>query len=1069
MKNAIEWFARNSVAANLLMVLIMGGGLFLASSIRMEVFPEFSSDMITVSMIYRGAAPEEVEEAVCIRIEEAVLGLDGIERITSTASENSGSINIELESGADMRKLLDDVKARVDAITTFPVETEKPIIREITNRRQVINVAISGPADEKTLKTIGEHVRDDIATIPGITQVDLVSTRPYEIAIEVSENDLRRYDLTFNEIAMAVRRFSLDLPGGTIRTQGGEILLRTKGQAYRGKEFESLVLRSRPDGTHLRLGDVATVIDGFAETDQSAQFDAEPTVIVQVYRVGDQNVLDITKKVKAYINDAQQRLPDGIKLTVWADYSRILNDRLALMLRNGQMGFILVFIALTMFMRLRLAFWVALGIPISFLGAIGLMPFLDVSINMISLFAFIVVLGIVVDDAVIVGENIYRHYQMGKRGLRAAIDGAQEVSVPVIFAILTSIAAFSPLLTVEGSMGKIMRIIPLVVILTLIFSLIESLFILPAHLAHAKMDQKKDGDSPRKRTLTTLWQRVQNGVADGLLTAVDRYYRPFLEWALQWRYLTLAASVTTLFLSVGLVGGGWIKFVFFPNVEADRVTALLTMPRGTPVEATESAVRRLEESARQLQRKIEDEKSGAVFRHVLASVGEQPSRAAQGPPTGNSASFSAAHLGEVTVELVPSENRNIGSEEIAKRWRELTGAIPDAVELTYSASLFASGEAINIQFSGPDYGELREVAEKFKSALNDYPGVFDIADSFRPGKEEVKLSLTRQAEILGITLADLARQVRQAFYGEEAQRIQRGRDDIRVMVRYPESERRSLGNLEDMRIRTPSGGEVPFSIAASAELGRGYASIRRVDRQRVINVTADVDISIANANEIIAEFTRTVLPQILADHPRVRYGFEGQQRDQDEMLQGLAKSFVIALLVIYILLAIPFKSYIQPLIVMGAIPFGIVGAVWGHVALGFDLSILSVFGIVALTGVVVNDSLVMVDFINKQREKGHELSDALREAGAVRFRPILLTSVTTFLGLTPLLLEKSLQAQFLVPMAISLGFGVLFATVITLLLVPITYNILEDIINAFYRLIGRERGAFRAELRGAAD
>ena len=1069
MRNAIEWFARNSVAANLLMVLIMGGGIFLVSSISMEVFPEISSDRINVSMIYLGAAPEEVEEAICIRIEEAVLGLDGIERITSTASENRGVVNIEVASGADTRKLLDDVKARVDAITTFPVETEKPVIREITNRRQVINIAVSGPADEKTLKTIGEQVRDDIATIPGITQVDLASARPYEIAIEVSENDLRRYDLTFNEIAMAVRRFSLDLPGGAIRTQGGEILLRTKGQAYRGKEFESLVLRSRPDGTHLRLGDVATVIDGFAETDQSAQFDAEPTVIVQVYRVGDQNALKITEKVKAYIDKTQQRVPDGIKLTVWSDYSRILNDRLDLMLRNGRLGFILVFIALTMFLRLRLAFWVALGIPISFLGAIGLMPFFDISINMISLFAFIVVLGIVVDDAVIVGENIYRHYQMGKRGLRAAIDGAREVYVPVIFAILTSIAAFSPLLTVEGSMGKIMELIPMIVILTLIFSLIESLFILPAHLAHAKIDTKKDGDPPRRRAIVTLWQRVQKGVGDGLLTAVDRYYRPFLEWALQWRYLTLASGIATLFLTIGLVGGGWIKFVFFPPVEGDRVVAMLTMPQGTPAEVTETAVRHLEASARQLQREIESDETGAVFSHVLATVGEQRFRQGQNLASGNSGSFSAAHLGEVNIELVPSEDRDIGSEEIAKRWRELTGAIPDAVELTYASELISVGEAINIQFSGPDYGELREVAEKFKRTLNDYPGVFDIADSFRPGKEEVKLSLTRQAETLGITLADLARQVRQAFYGEEAQRIQRGRDDIRVMVRYPESERRSLGNLEDMRIRTPSGGEVPFSIAAKAELSRGYASIQRADRQRVINVTADVDISIGNANEIIADCTRTVLPQILADHPRVRYDFEGQQREQTEMLQGLTNSFVIALLIIYILLAIPFKSYLQPLIVMGAIPFGIVGAVWGHVALGFNLSILSVFGIVALTGIVVNDSLVMVDFVNKQREKGHALSDALREAGAVRFRPILLTSVTTFLGLTPLLLEKSLQAQFLVPMAISLGFGVLFATVITLLLVPISYNILEDLINAFYRLIRRERGAFRADLNRAAD
>ena len=1061
MKTAIEWFARNSVAANLLMVLIMGGGLFLVSSIRMEIFPEFSSDIISVSLVYRGAAPEEVEEAVCVRIEEAVQGLDGIKRLTSTASENVGTVRIEVEPSADLRKLLDDVKARVDAITTFPAETEKPIIREITNRRQVINIAISGPADEKTLKTIGERVRDDLAAIPGITQVDLANTRPYEIAIEVSENDLRRYGLTFGEVAMAVRRFSIDLPGGGIRTQSGEILLRTKGQAHRGDEFESIVLRTRPDGTHLRLGEVATVVDGFAETDQSAQFDAEPTAIVQVYRVGDQNALDITEKVKAYIDEAQARMPDGIKLTVWSDFSRVLSGRLDLMIRNGRLGFILVFIALTLFLRLRLAFWVALGIPISFLGAISLMPALDISINLISLFAFIVVLGIVVDDAVIVGENIYRHHQMGKRGLRAAIDGTREVYVPVVFAILTSIAAFSPLLMVEGNMGKVLKLIPQIVILALIFSLIESLFILPAHLAHSKMGGASVSTGP--------WQRLQDRVSTGLLAFVENYYRPFLEWALQWRYATLASGIAALVLAVGLVGGGWIKFLFFPKIDSDNVVALLTMPQGTPAEVTESAVRRLERSALQLKREIEGDTPGAVFRHILASVGEQPFRATQSQNVGGNAEFSSAHLGEVNIELVPSENRAIGSEAIVQRWRELSGAIPDAVELTYASSLFSTGEAINIQFSGPDYGELREVAEKFKSRLGEYPGVFDIADTFRPGKREAKLSLTRQAEILGLSLSDLARQVRQAFYGEEAQRIQRGRDDIRVMVRYPASERRSLGNLEDMRVRTPDGGEVPFSIAAEAELSRGYASIRRADRQKAINVTADVDQNAANANEILAEVTGAVLPEILAEHPRVRYGFEGEQRQQTETLVGLADSFVIALLVIYILLAIPFKSYTQPLIVMTAIPFGIVGAICGHVMLGFDLTIFSLFGIVALIGVVVNDSLVMVDFINKQREKGNALSIAIREAGAVRFRPILLTSLTTFLGLTPMLFEKSIQAQFLIPMAISLGFGILFATVITLLLVPISYNILEDLIDISYRIIGRERGAFRADLHRAAD
>jgi multidrug efflux pump subunit AcrB len=1072
MRRAIEWFAHNSVAANLLMVLILGGGLFMIPRVRLEVFPEFSADMINVSVVYRGAAPEEVEEAVNVRIEEAVQGLEGIKRVTSIASENRGTVSVEALNGTDIRKLLDDVKARVDAIDTFPEETDKPVITEVVPRRQIINIAVSGPANERTLKTIGEQVRDDLSAIPGITQVELRNSRPYEISIEVSENDLRRYGLTFDEVARAVRAYSLDLPGGSIRTDGGEILLRTKGQAYRGPEFEAIVLRTQPDGTYLTLGEVAHIVDGFAETDQTASFDAEPTVLVQVFRVGNQNALEITDKVKAYIAQANPRLPDGIKLTVWADFSRILNGRLDLMLRNGRTGFILVFMVLTLFLRLRLAFWVALGIPISFLGAVAMMPGLDASINLISLFAFIVVLGIVVDDAIIVGENIYRHYQMGKRGLKAAIDGTREVYIPVIFAILTSIAAFSPLLLVSGSIGKIMKLIPQIVILALIFSLIESLLILPAHLAHSNMDNKTDG--PREswwhHNISSRWEKFQDFFASGLLSFIDIYYRPALESVLKWRYATLAGGIATLFLTVGLIGGGWIKFTFFPKIDADNVVAMLTMPQGTPPEVTQAAVKRLESTALQLRDQIEKDNPGSVFRYVLASVGEQPFRTAQNRNGGNAgAAFSAAHLGEVNVELVPSEYRNISGTELAKMWRELNGPIPDAVELTFASSLFSSGEAVNVQFSGPDYAELKTVSEKLKKKLAEYPGVIEIADSFRPGKQEVKLSLTREAEILGVTLLDLARQVRQAFYGEEAQRIQRGRDDIRVMVRYPESERKSLGNLEDMRIRTPNGSEVPFSIAAHAELGRGYASIKRADRKKVINVTADVDAKITNANDVLAHITSTVLPQILADHPRVRFDLEGEQREQRETMSGLSQSFLVAMLMIYILLAIPFKSYVQPLIVMSAIPFGVVGAAWGHAILGMDLTIMSMFGVVALTGVVVNDSLVMVDFINRQRDSGLPVNRAIREAGGARFRPILLTSVTTFAGLSPILFEKSLQAQFLIPMATSLGFGVLFATFITLILVPVLYNILEDTLDLAYRLLGKDRGEFRETLTEAAD
>ena len=1051
MKTAISWFARNTVAANLLMILILGFGVLTVSKLRMEIFPEFSADVISVSVVYPGAAPAEVEEAICVRIEEAVQGLEGIKEISSTANENVGTVNIEIQQGFDIRKLLDDVKARIDAIDTFPDEAEEPSSKEIIISREVIYVAISGDTDEQSLKIVGEQIRDEISALSGITQVALLAARPYEIAVEISETTLRQYNLSFNEVAQAIRRSSLDLPGGSIRSVGGEILLRTKGQAYVGEDFENIVLRARPDGTHLLLKDVASIVDGFAETDQFSRFDGKPTVIVKVSRVGDENALKIAEDVKSYITEAQRRLPDGITLTTWADFSRILQGRLDLMLRNGQMGSLLVLLSLTLFLRLRLAFWVALGIPISFLGAIGLMPSIDASINLISLFGFIVVLGIVVDDAIIVGENIYRHYQMGKNGLRAAIDGAQEVAVPVIFAVLTSIAAFSPLLMVPGQTGKIMKLIPQIVILALVFSLIESLLVLPAHLGHLRMQRENEEKG------NTRWHRFQSFFSKGLASFVDKYYRPTLERALEWRYATLSSGFATLFITVGLVGGGFIKFVFFPPVDADNVVAVLEMPRGTPAEITAEAIAKIEKAGMEIRKEIQTDAPEQIFKHMLASVGNQPSvRVQQQNSGGNGGAFSAAHLGEVNMELTPAESRSVTASEVSRRWRERVGSIPDARTLTFSSNLFSLGDPINIQFAGQSYDELQTVATKLKTRLDEYPGVYDIGDSFRPGKKEIKLTLTKAAETLGLTLGDLGRQVRQAFYGEEAQRIQRGRDDVKVMVRYPATERRSLGDLENMRIRTPAGAEVPFSVAAEAEIGRGFASIQRQDRQKVVNVTADVDLKVTNANEIIADLTATVLPEILQDHPRVRYSLEGEQREQAETMSGLGGSFTLALMLIYILLAIPFKSYTQPLIIMSAIPFGIVGATWGHLIMGMDLTVLSMFGVVALTGVVVNDSLVMVDFINRNRDAGKSTFESIREAGSQRFRPILLTSVTTFLGLSPILLEKSLQAQFLIPMAISLGFGVLFATFITLILVPVLYFILDDIQALVIRWLGRE-------------
>ena len=1060
MNKIIDWFARNGVAANLLMIVTIAAGLISLSRIKLEVMPEFSSDTITVFISYLGATPEEVEEGVCIRVEEAVQDLEGIKKIKSIASEGGGRVNVEVKAGYDTRQLLDDIKARVDGISTFPRETEKPVIQELLVRRQVINVAISGQTDEKSLKVLGERVRDDLIDLPAISQVELSATRSYEISIEVSEKALRRYGLTFDEVAQAVRKSSLDLPGGTIRTSGGEISLRTKGQAYQGHEFEQIVLRSFPDGTRLTVADVGVVRDGFAETDESARFNGEPAVLVQVFRVGDESALQIAAAVKEYVKEAGGVFPDGIHLTTWQDDTLILKDRLNLLLRNGRTGFILVFLSLALFLRLKLAWWVALGMAVSFFGAFWVMPVFDVSINLLSLFAFILVLGIVVDDAIVVGENIYKQVERGKTGLRAAIDGVCEVGTPVVFAVLTTIAAFSPLTGVSGNMGKLMKVIPIIVISTLTFSLLESLLILPSHLSHVHPD-----DKPSRWRVKQRWDDLQNAVAQWLKNMAQGPYRRLLELALQWRYTSIAVGLATLILTVGLVAGGWVKFTFFPAVEADNTVALLTMPEGTPATVTAQIVKHLEKTARDLQEQLENEGEPGI-QHVLATVGAQPFRARQAilNPAGQIGG-GGGHLGEVNLQLYSAEVRGIAASEIARRWRDMAGAVPDAEELVFSTAIMNTGDPIHIQLAGANYDELQLAADDLKSKLSEYPGVFDITDSFRAGKKEVRLKIKPEAEAAGLTLSEMARQVRQAFYGEEVQRIQRGRDDIKVMVRYPEAERRSLNDLQDMRIRFPDGGEVSFQATGVATEGHGYAQITRTDRRRTVAITADVDLNRANANDIVADVTAHFMPHLLGKYPGIKYSLEGEQSEQRETIGGLLRGFLFALLLIYALLAIPFKSYSQPLIVMSAIPFGLVGAVWGHVLMGKDLTILSCFGIVALTGVVVNDSLVMVDFVNRARKEGQPLLQAIREAGVSRFRAIILTSLTTFLGLTPLLLEKSLQAQFLIPMAISLAFGVMFATFITLIIVPSIYLILEDGRHAVRRALNKRKPELQHEMR----
>jgi len=1045
---AIAWFGHNAVAANLLMLLIVVGGSTAIGSIQQKTFPDIQVDIISVQVPYLGAAPEEVEEGVCVRIEEAVYALDGVDRVTSSAVEGRCAVSIELIAGTSIDRALAEVKNAVDGITTFPDATEKPIVSHFEVRRNALKLALAGDASERSLRLWGEQIRDEISALPGVTQVELVGARDYEISIEVPEESLRRHGLTFDDVVRAVRRSSVDLPGGAIRTDTGEILLRAKGQAYVGADFEKIVVLNRADGTRLLLGDVATVVDGFEQDERRATFDGARSVLIQVYRVGDQRVLELTQTVLDYVEQMRSRLPDGLTLTVWQNDATYLQDRLGILVDNGIVGFAMVLILLAFFLRLRLAFWVALGVPVSMLGALWMFPVLDISIDVLSLFAFILVLGLLVDDAIVIGENVHTHQERAEEPIAAAIQGTQEVATPVVFGVLTTIAAFLPMLLADGMMGDFFGTIAIVVVVCLTFSLIESQFILPAHLGHHSAERPEEDRAAPRPALQRRWKAFQ-ATTSGTLTRLAREgYRPWLGHALEWRYAVVAGAIAVLFVTMATIGAGYVKFTFFPEIENDFISVSVEMPPGTPLAVTEAAVDELEAAAARMRAKLDQtdraSDGGSVVKHVLATIGELPAGSRAGPP-GREAAGTGTNVGGVALELVGGDFRRITAAEVVERWRAEAPVIPGAEEVSFVSAYVNAGDPIDIQLAAPDIDELQAAADELKSALATFAGVHDIKDTWLDGKEELRLSIRPEAESLGITLEDLARQVRYAFYGAEAQRIQRGRDDVRVMIRYPEEHRRSLDDLAGLRIRTPNGGEVPFDAVAIAERGRGYATIKRADRHRVIGVIADVDTRQANANEIVAAVEANVMPALVDRFPGLQYTLEGEQNEERETFGSVVRNFGMALFLIYGLLAIPLRSYGQPLIIMAVIPFGLVGAIAGHALLGIGFNMMSVFGVVALSGVVVNSSLVLVHHVNGRREAGASLEEAVREAGVKRFRPIVLTSTTTFVGLAPLLLERSMGAQFLIPMAASLGFGVVFATFISLFMVPCLYLILEDL------------------------
>lgn len=1036
-KGLISWFARNSVAANLLMAIILVAGVASVFTIKKQMFPEIVLEQVNIRVPYLGAAPQEVESGVIDKIEESLRGVNGIKRIRSTAVEGLATVRAEIANNYNVQEVMDEIKTQVSAISSLPEQTEKPVVYRVRFESDVMWLSLYGDATERTLKELSKDIRDELRKLPGVSKVEVVGARGYEVSIELSELKLKEYGLTFDQVVSAIRGSSVDLPGGSIKSDSGNILLRTKGQAYFLQDFEDIVLLTFADGTRLSLKDIATINDGFIEREDLSTFDGKNSVSIRVAAVGDDNTLKIAEQVKAYVERKQSQLPGSVSIAHWGDSSYYLQGRLDLMSNNLVMGAFLVLLALTLFLEFRIAFWVMVGIPVCFLGAMAMLPLpmFNVSINMISLFGFILVLGIVVDDAIIIGESAYSEIEKRGKSVDSVIAGAKKVAMPATFGVLTTIAAFVPMLMVGGAQAPIWGSIAWVVVLCLIFSLVESKLILPSHIIN--MDTKP-WDPDRKgifyssgRYCSNALKAVRMKVMSGLNRFIQTWYQPFVERCIAYRYVTMAAFMAMLIMMFGVLGGGFVRWVFFPDIPSDFINANLTMQEGSSNQATVNALREAEAALVRANDKLYAQYNDSIIKHRLMFLNSDTA-------------------GQLVVELEKSEGREIDGFEIANRWRAEMPDIPGVKAFKINASTTGgAGADIALQLRGTNLDNLKLATEELKGRLAEYAGVYDIEDNLLGGNDEIVLQLKPEAHLLGLTLSDVARQVRYGFYGAEAQRVQRDGEEVKVMVRYPRTERSSVGSLENMRIRTVDGGEVPFNQVASYTMQASFSAINRVNGERAVTITAAADKSTIEPGKVVGEMRRSVIAEVTAKYEGVTGELDGASQDEMDAQVDLMKAGVFALFCIYALMAIPLKSYSQPLIIMSVIPFGLVGAVLGHMVLGLSMSIMSIFGLVALAGVVVNDSLVMVDFVNRAREEGLSIRQAVSQAGAQRFRAILLTSLTTFVGLAPIVLEKSLQAKIVVPMAVSLAFGILFATIITLVLIPALYVILEDVKNIF--------------------
>jgi len=1017
-KGLLAWMVRNHVAANLLMLLLVGGGLIVAWGTKQEVFPEYALDFIDIGVSYPGSSPKEIEEGIVLAVEDEVRSLEGVKEITSSAWEGYGKTTIELAEGADPNKMLQEVKAAVDRIRSFPDDIERPQISLQRRRRAVMQLALYGLADERDLFYRAQNIRNELLDLPSITDVDLGGVRSPEITVEVPETELRKYAITLGDIATAIRNSALDLPAGGIKARGGEVLLRTAERRDFASEFRDIAAISRRDGTEVKLADIAGIRDGFADSHREAYFNGQRAVTVTVYRTGDETPIAISKAVREYVENVSANLPDGVKLETYRDWSRVYKDRRNLLLKNGGMGLVLVLVLLGLFLDARMAFWVAMGIPISIMGSFVLFPLLGGSINIVSMFAFIITLGIVVDDAMVIGENIYHERQKGVGFLKASITGVRDMAAPVTIAVLTNVLAFLPLLFIPGSTGRFFLILPSVVIAVFVISLVECLIILPAHLAW--------GPTGPDRGLLGMFERFQRRIAAGLEWFIHRAFEPVLRQAVRHRYVTVSAALATLTVMWSYWDTGRIEFSFRPKIQATRLDAEITLPYGAPIEDVRDIADRIERAG---IRAVERADGKSMLKGRMNSIGRRGSNTA-----------------EINFYLVDSDKRKTSAEKFSTIWREEVGDIPGLENLFFDYLIGPGGSsAIKVELTHPDSQTLETAASDLAGALRKYDGVIDVDDGYAQGKRQFDFKLKPHGRSLGLNPRELGRQIRHAFYGAEALRQQRGRSEVRVMVRLPESERRSLYNLEELLIRTPDGGEIPLGEAAEKATGRADTEIRRVNGKRVLNVSGSVTPGVVNENKVLDDLKVAYMPTLVSNYPGLKWSFVGHERSRRESMSALGYGLCFAMVGIYILLAGLFRSYVMPVLIMISIPLGITGSLLGHIIMGYDLSIISVFGIIALCGVVVNGGLVLVVTANRYIENGDDVGRAAVRAGARRFRPIVLAALTTFFGLAPMIFETSISARFLIPMALSLGFGILFATPVILIITPALYVIKSDL------------------------